>query len=85
MKSQPKSIRQSVSLPLSIAVRVRHLAEKRKSSASRVLVDLIDAGLRSKETEKGRFFALTDQLAHSSDSSERRKIKKELARMTFGT
>src|SRR4029077_8470862 len=67
MKNQPKSVRQSVSLPLSIATRVRHLADKRKASANRVLVDLIEAGLRSKEAEKEHFFSLTNQLAESSD------------------
>ena|ERR1700738_1687586 len=85
VKNQPKSVRQSVSLPVSIATRIRHLADKRKASANRVLVDLIEAGLRSKEAEKEHFFSLTNQLAESSDPAERRRIKKELARMTFGT
>src|SRR6267143_1816010 len=84
MKNQPKSVRQSVSLPLSIATRVRHLADKRKASANRVLVDLIEAGLRSKEAEKEYFFSLTSQLVQSTDPAERRRIKKELARITFG-
>jgi hypothetical protein len=84
MKNQAKSVRQSVSLPSSIAARVRRLAEKRNASASRVLVDLIETGLSSKETEKERFFALTNQLAKSTNFAERRRIKKELARMTFG-
>ena len=84
MKSQKRSVRQSVSLPSNIATRVRHLAEKRKASASRVLVDLIEAGLRSKEAEKEYFFSLTNQLAESTDPAERRRLKKELARMTFG-
>jgi hypothetical protein len=84
MKNQAKSVRQSVSLPSCIAARVRRLAEKRKASANRVLLDLIEAGLRSKEAEKDRFFTLTNQLAESADPVERRRIKKELARMTFG-
>jgi ribosomal protein L1 len=84
MKSQDKSVRQSISLPSGIARRVRILAEKRKASANRVLVDLIEAGLHSREAEKERFFALTNQLAESADPAERRRIKKELARMTFG-
>ena len=84
MKSQNRSVRQSVSLPPSIATRVRHLAEKRKASASRVLVDLIEAGLRSKEAEKEYFFSLTNQLVESAHPAERRRLKKELARLTFG-
>jgi len=55
MKSQTKSVRQSVSLPSSLAMRVRHLAEKRKASANRVLVDLIEAGLAQRTRRKNTF------------------------------
>lgn len=84
MKRQAKSTRQSVTLPSDVATRVRHLAHKRKASANRILVDLIEAGLRSKEAEKEYFFSLTDRLTESSDPAERRRIKKELAKLTFG-
>jgi len=40
---------------------------------------------QSKEAEKERFFALSNRLAESSDPAERQQIKKELARITFGT
>jgi hypothetical protein len=63
---------------------VQAIAKTRKTSASRVLVDLIEAGMQSKEAEKERFFTLANQLSETSDSAERQKIKKELARMTFG-
>ncbi len=36
------------------------------------------------ESERERFFALAGRLAESQDPGERRKIKEELARMTFG-
>jgi predicted transcriptional regulator len=84
MSSREKIARQSISLPSSIARRVRNIAEKRKASANRVLVDLIEAGLRSKEAEKETFFALANRLAESPSPAERRRIKKELARLTFG-
>jgi len=84
MKTQEKPVRQSVSLPSSVARRVRNMAEKRKASANRVLVDLIEAGLRSKEAEKETFFALANRLTETTDAAERRRIKKELARLTFG-
>ena len=79
-----KSVRQSVSIPSRIAKRVRALAKKRKTSANRVLVDLIEAGLESKEAEKKRFFVLANKLTESSDPEERQRLKEELARMTFG-
>jgi hypothetical protein len=63
---------------------VRALAKTRKTSANRVLVDLIEAGLQSKEAEKERFFLLVNQLTKSSDSAERERVKEELSRMTFG-
>jgi len=44
MAQVEKSVRQSVSIPSRIAKRVRALAKKRKTSANRVLVDLIEAG-----------------------------------------
>jgi hypothetical protein len=50
-----------------------------------VLVDLIEAGLQSKEAEKERFFSLVSRLTESSDVSERERLKEELARMTFGS
>jgi predicted DNA-binding protein len=84
MPTTRKSIRRSVSLPSRTAKRVKDLAKNKNASASRVLVELIETGLESKEAEKRRFFELTDQLSASEDENERRRIKRELARMTFG-
>ena len=67
-----------------MAKRVRALAKTRKTSANRVLVDLIEAGLQSKDAEKERFFLLVNRLTESSSSVERQRLKEELARMTFG-
>jgi hypothetical protein len=84
MAKSEKAVRQSVTIPRRIAKHVQAIAKTRKTSASRVLVDLIEAGMQSKEAEKERFFTLANQLSETSDSAERQKIKKELARMTFG-
>jgi len=84
MGGAERSVRQSVSIPTGIAKRVRTLAKSRKTSANRVLVDLIEAGLQSKEAEKERFFLLVSRLTESRDSAERQRLKEELARMTFG-
>jgi DNA-binding IclR family transcriptional regulator len=78
------SVRQSVSIPSGMAKRVRALAKTRKTSANRVLVDLIEAGLQSKAAEKERFFLLVKRLTESSSTVERQRLKDELARMTFG-
>jgi ParB-like chromosome segregation protein Spo0J len=79
-----QSVRQSVSLPSRIAQRVRAMAKTRKTSANRILVDLIEAGLESREAEKGRFFSLVSRLTPSKNTAERQRLKEQLARMTFG-
>lgn len=84
MAKTEKAVRQSVSLPARLAKHVRVIAKTRKTSANRVLVDLIEAGLESKASEKDKFFALANRLSDSTEPAERRRIKKELARMTFG-
>jgi hypothetical protein len=84
MTQPEKIVRQSVSIPGRIAKRVRALAKTRKTSANRVLVDLIEAGLESREAEKERFFALASKLTEAVEPAERQRLKQELARMTFG-
>ena len=84
MSQTDRSVRQSVSIPTGIARRVRALAKTRKTSANRVLVDLIEAGLQSKEAEKERFLSIVSRLTQSKDAAERQRLKEELARMTFG-
>ena len=79
-----KPVRQSVSLPQDLARRVKDLAKMKRTSANRVVVDLIEAGLEAREREKKRFFDLADRLAHSDDRKEQQRLKEELARLTFG-
>ena len=84
MSVADKPVRQSVSLPARVARRVRSLAHTSNTSANRVIVDLIESGLDVREQEKKRFFELTDRLARSRDPEEQKRLKDELARMTFG-
>jgi hypothetical protein len=73
-----------VTVPRRVAERVRAIARRQRTSANRVLVELIEAGLEAKEQEKRRFLELADRLTESDDAGERRRLKEELARMTFG-
>ena len=84
MSVADKSIRQSVSLPARLARRVKSLAQTGNTSANRVIVDLIASGLDARERKKERFLELADRLAGSRDPEERKRLKQELARMTFG-
>lgn len=84
MEATRKTHRLSVSLPTRLAKRVKSLSNSRRESANRVLVDLIERGLGAKEREKELFFLLANRLGESTDPAERERLKKELARMTFG-
>ncbi|MEO6487361.1 MAG: hypothetical protein ABIO78_05375 [Thermoanaerobaculia bacterium] len=84
MARPERVVRQSISLPSGIARRVKSLARRERTSANRVIVDLIETGLEAREREKRAFFELAERLANSSDTAEKRRLKEELARMTFG-
>ncbi len=84
MKNVEKPIRQSISLPPRIARRVKSLAKTSRTSANKIIVDLIESGLETKEQERKRFFELADRLVRSRDLEEQNRIKEELARLTFG-
>jgi len=84
MTTTEKPVRQSVSLPARLARRVRTIAKTRKTSTNRVLVELIETGIESKQAEKNKFFELAEQLTAATDPAERKRIKEQLARMTFG-
>lgn len=84
MGTTEKAVRQSVSLPSPLAKRVKALAKSRNLSSNRILVELVETGLRSKEEEKRRFFELADLLSKSTDPKEQQELKEKLARMTFG-
>ena len=84
MASIDRSIRQSVSLPARVARRVKSLAKSSNASANRIIVELIESGLEAREQERKRFFDLADRLVQIRDVAEQKRVKEELARMTFG-
>jgi metal-responsive CopG/Arc/MetJ family transcriptional regulator len=84
MPASEKSTRQSVSLPGRVARRVRALANARRTSTSRVIVDLIESGLEAKEGEKRHYLDLLERLRATKDPAEQKRLMEELARLTFG-
>lgn len=84
MRSLNKQVRQSVSLPQGIARRVKALARTKKTSANRMIIQLIESGLEAQDSEKARFFELADRLARATGADEQKRLKEELARITFG-
>ncbi len=84
MPAPTKIVRQSVSLPAGVARRVKSLAQISKTSANRVIVELIESGLDSREQEKEKFLDIADRLTRTGDVQEQKRLKQELTRMTFG-
>lgn len=84
MPTTEKTIRQSVTLPPRVAKRVKSLAKSRRTSASRVLVDLVESGLDAADRERQHFLDVAERLAQSKDPAEQARLKEELARLTFG-
>ena len=84
MAQSERVVRQSISLPPAMARRVKSLAKRERTSANRVIVDLIETGLEAREREKRSFFELAERLGNSSNAAEQKRLKEELARMTFG-
>ena len=60
------------------------MAKSEHTSANRILVDLIEAGLQFKEAEKQHYLGLVEKLSVASDPTVRQQLKQELARLTFG-
>ena len=84
MPNIDRPIRQSVSLPARVARQVKSLVKTSNASANRIIVGLIEAGLEAREQDRKRFFDLADRLAHTRDPEEQKRVKEDLARMTFG-
>ena len=84
MPTVDKQIRQSISLPARVARGVKALMKTRNASANRIITELIEAGLEAREQERKRFFDLADRLARTRDPEEQKRLKEDLARMTFG-
>ncbi len=84
MATAEKAVRQSIALPARTAKRVKALARSQQTTASRLLAELVEAGLESKEEEKRRYLSLIELMASITDREVRHQIKRELARLTFG-
>ena len=79
-----KSVRQSVSLPASVAAQVRNLARTRKLSSNRMLVELIENGIESEKRKQQEFFKLAERFRNATDPEEAKRLGDELGRMVFG-
>jgi len=84
MKTQEKSVRQSVSLPAKTAAQVRNLAKTRRLSSNRMLVELIENGIEAEKRKQQEFFELAERFRNATDPQEAKRLGDALGRMVFG-
>ena len=84
MAETAKAVRQSVTLPSKIAKQVRSLAKRRRLSANRMLVELVEDGLALQRQKEKVFFELAERFRSATDSDEVAKLGNELGKIVFG-
>ncbi len=84
MPTLDKPLRQSVTLPPPVAKQVKRIAKASSVSTSRVIADLVKSGLAAQEQERRHFLELIEELSSAKTPADRKRIKDELARITFG-
>ena len=79
-----KTVRQSVSLPANVAAQVRNLAKRRRLSANRMLVELVENGIEAEKRKQQEFFELAERFRDATDPKEIKRLGDQMGRMVFG-
>ena len=82
--SKEKTVRQSVTLPAKVATQVRSMAKRRRLSANRMLIELVEEGLEAKQQKEKSFFELAERFRAAADPKEVERLGEELGQMVFG-
>jgi len=84
MPAPNKTVRQTVSFPADMARQVRTLAKKRRLSANRIIVELVEEGIEAEKRKQKAFFALAERFRAATDPAEVARLGDELGRTVFG-
>lgn len=84
MRVSKKTVRQTVSLPATVATQVRSMAKSRRLSANRMLVELIENGMAAERSRQQHFFDLAERFRGAEDPKDVKRLGDELGRMVFG-
>ena len=84
MPASKKVVRQTVGLPADTARKVRSLAKKRRLSANRVIVELVEEGIEAQKPKQEDFFALAERFRTATDPKDVARLGDEMGRMVFG-
>jgi hypothetical protein len=83
--ARTESNRRSISLPTQIAGKIDAIAESRRVSSNRVIIDFLTDAIAAYEQRRAAFLELADRFQKSTDPAETERLREELARMTFGS
>jgi hypothetical protein len=79
-----KQVRRSVTLPARLAKQVQRIAESKRLSDNRVLVELVERGLEAQKEKEKKFFTLAERFRAASDPKEIKQLGDEMGRFIFG-
>jgi len=79
-----EAIRRSISLPSELSEKIDEVAAARHVSANRAIVDLLRDAITAYEMRRTAFLELADRFQKSKDPVETKRLREELAKMTFG-
>ena len=84
MKTETKVVRQSIALPAGLAAQVRTMAKKRRLSANRMMLELIEGGIEAGMRKEREFFELAERFRQEKDPEAAKRLGDKLGRMVFG-
>jgi hypothetical protein len=84
MAVKEKAVRQSVTLPAKVATQIKSMAKRRRLSATRMLVELLEEGIEAQKQKEKAFFELAQRFREADDPKEVERLGEELGQMVFG-
>lgn len=84
MGTSQEVIRQSVTMPAKLARKVRRMAKGRRTSASRMLVELVEEGIELRKQKEEEFLNLAGRFRAATNPKEVERLGNEMGRMVFG-
>jgi len=79
-----KKVRRSISLPLEVAKQVDRIAQRRRLSENRVLLQLIEEGISAAKEKEKQFFELAQRFRMAQEPEEISRLGDEMGRFVFG-
>jgi predicted transcriptional regulator len=83
-RASGRDVRRSVTLPPDVARKVGAIAKQRRLSDNRILVELIEQGIETRQRKEREFFDLAERFRSASEPEQVEHLGDELGRFVFG-